>query len=294
MSLLSSQRRIMLCLNNPKCAAQENGGMKEQDLAGKVAIITGAARGIGKATALCLAERGCALILSGREANTLEQVAGEAEKLGARAVCVAGDLRSEQTAELLVSEAQNNFKRLDYLVNSAGYAKPGPLLDLSLEVWQQFLDLHLTATLCCAQAAARNMIATGSKGRIVNLSSIAGSMAMYGNGAYGACKAAVSSLTRTLAIELAPHGICVNAVAPGPVDTEGFRSANNEEQYRERSRSIPLGRLAAPAEVAEMIAFLLSSQAEYISGQTFAVDGGAAAVGCYSFETYKRNGRSGC
>jgi len=268
--------------------------MSQAGFQGKTAIITGAARGIGKATALALAKRGCGLVLSGRDAGALALVAGEAEQLGARAVSVAADLCDDKTPERLVEAAHSSFARLDFLVNSAGYAKSVPLLDLELDVWQQFVNLHLTATIRCVQAAARNMISTGCEGRIVNLSSIAGSMAMYGNGPYGAVKAAVSSLTRTLAIELAPHRIGVNAVAPGPVDTEGFRAVNDEEKYRERSRSIPLGRLASPAEVAETVAFLLSPQAACITGQTIAIDGGAAAVGCYSFETYKRSGRSGC
>ena len=268
--------------------------MSEEGFEGKAAIITGAARGIGKATALALARRGCGVVLSGRDAGALALVAGEAEQLGARAVCVAADVCDGSTPAQLVEAAHATFARLDFLVNSAGYAKSAPLLELELDVWQQFVNLHLTATLRCAQAAARDMIARQSPGRIVNLSSIAGAMAMYGNGAYGAVKAAVSSLTRTLAIELAPHRIGVNAVAPGPVDTEGFRAVNDEEKYRERSRSIPLGRLAVPAEVAETIAFLLSPQAACITGQTIAIDGGAAAVGCYSFETYKRSGRSGC
>jgi NAD(P)-dependent dehydrogenase (short-subunit alcohol dehydrogenase family) len=268
--------------------------MIERLLTGKAAIITGGARGIGKATALCLAEKGCGLVLSGREEETLEKVAMEVTERGGQAVCVAADVKSADTPNLLVQKAQASFQTLDFLVNAAGFAQPGPLLEMELGVWQSFLDLHLTATFRCTQAVARDMLAHGKKGRIVNLSSIAGSMAMYGNGPYGAVKAAVSSLTRTFAIELAPHGISVNAVAPGPVDTEGFRAANDEEKYRERSRSIPLHRLAQPLEVAELIAFLISPAAEYITGQTFTIDGGATAVGCYSFETYKRTGRTEC
>jgi NAD(P)-dependent dehydrogenase (short-subunit alcohol dehydrogenase family) len=268
--------------------------MTERLLSGKAAIITGAARGIGKATALCLAERGCGVILSGREENTLEKVAMEVTERGGRAVCVAADLRADGTPGLLVQKAHDGFNTLDILVNAAGFAQPKPLIEMELRVWQNFLDLHLTATFLCAQAAARDMVARQKKGRIVNLSSIAASMAMYGNGPYGAVKAAVSSLTRTFAIELAPHGISVNAVAPGPVDTEGFRAANDEEKYRQRSRSIPFNRLADPAEVAELITFLVSPGAEYITGQTLTIDGGAAAVGCYSFETYKRTERTGC
>lgn len=266
--------------------------MKEAILAGKTAIITGAARGIGRATAHLLAERGCGLVLSGREEKTLEKVAMEVSERGGRAVWVAADLRAADTPSLLVQKAQLTFHSLDVLVNAAGFARPGSLLDMELAVWQTFLDLHLTATFRCSQAVARDMLANNAKGRIVNLSSIAGSMAMYGNGPYGAVKAAVSSLTRTLAIELAPHGISVNAVAPGPVDTEGFRAANDEEKYRERSRSIPLQRLADPAEVAELILFLISPRTEYITGQTLSIDGGATAVGCYSFETYKRTGKT--
>lgn len=255
---------------------------------GKSALITGAARGIGKAVALRLAREGCNVVLSGRDAKALEAVAAEVCQTGAAAVACAGDLRDHGAPERLVETAQTRFGRLDILVNSAGIAKLVPFIEMDLETWQEFQDLHLTATFRCGQAAARAMMAAGAGGRIVNISSIAASMAMYGQAAYAAAKAGVSALTRVMAIELAPHGITVNAVAPGPVATEQLRAVYSGTMYQERSRSIPLNRLGEPGEVAELIAFLVSRAAAYITGQVFTLDGGASAVGCYSYETYKR------
>jgi 3-oxoacyl-[acyl-carrier protein] reductase len=180
---------------------------------GRSALIAGAARGIGKAVALRLARDGCSVVLSGRDPRALEAVAAEIRQIGATAVPCAGDLRERGTPERLVEGALENFGRLDMLVNSA----------------------------------ARAMIAADAGGRIVNLSSIAASMAMYGQAAYAAAKAGVSAPTRVMAIELAPHGITVNAVAPGPIGTEQLRAVYNDAMYRERGRGIPLNRLGEPA-----------------------------------------------
>jgi len=262
--------------------------MSANSLDGRVAVVTGAARGIGKAVALRLARDGCQVVLSGRNREPLEEAAAEIRKAGSRAALCAADIRRRETPELLIQTAQDNFGRLDILVNSAGIAKLVPFVDLELETWQEFQDLHLTATFRCGQAAARAMIGAGSGGRIVNISSIAASMAMYGQAAYAAAKAGVSALTRVMAIELAPHAITVNALAPGPIGTEQLRAVYDEAMYRERSRSIPLTRLGEPPEVADMVAFLVSDEAAYVTGQIFTLDGGASAVGCYSYETYKR------
>lgn len=132
------------------------------------------------------------------------------------------------------------------------------------------------------------MVAQNQGGALVNIGSIAASMAMYGTGAYAAAKGAVASYSRVLAVELAPHKIRVNTVAPGPVATEQLRKVLEGPKYAERSRSIPLNRLAEPLEVASLIAYLVSPAARYITGQTFTIDGGASAVGAYSYETYKR------
>jgi 3-oxoacyl-[acyl-carrier protein] reductase len=249
-----------------------------------VAIITGAARGIGRATALRLAEDGWSLILSGRSAGELNSLAGEVES----AAPVVADLRDSATPAALVEAAATKFGRLDALVNAAGTAKNLPLLDLDLETWQDLFDLHVTAMFRCCQAAGKAMVARGAGGSIVNIGSIAASMAMYGTGAYAAAKGAVASFTRVLAVELAPHQIRVNAVAPGPVATEQLRKVYAGPMYAERSRSIPMNRLGEPSDVADFIAFLVSVRAAYITGQVYPIDGGASAVGCYSYETYKR------
>lgn len=257
-------------------------------MSGQVVIITGAARGIGKATALRLARDGASLVLNGREEASLREVAEAVEAAGATAVICAADLREKETAGKLVATALNAYGRVDGLVNAAGIAKLTPLLELDLESWKGFFDLHVTPTFLCCQAVGRQMVEQGQGGSIVNVSSVAASMAMYGTGAYASAKGAVSSFTRVLAVELATHKIRVNAVAPGPVATEQLRKVYVGPMYAERSRSIPMNRLAEPDEVAEMIGFLLSPAAQYVTGQVMAIDGGASAVGCYSYETYKR------
>jgi NAD(P)-dependent dehydrogenase (short-subunit alcohol dehydrogenase family) len=259
----------------------------------QVAIVTGAARGIGKATALLLARSQHRLILSGRDAVVLADVAREVEAAGGAAFPVAGDVRESETAQALVDAAQTQFGRIDALVNAAGIAKNLPLLEIDLETWNNLFALHTTATFLCCQAAAKAMVKQGEGGSLVNLSSMAASMAMFTTGAYGAAKAAVSSLTRTFAVELAPHGIRANAVAPGPVGTEQLRCAYGPAGYADRGRSIPMNRLAEPEEVAHLIAFLLSEEARYITGQVLTIDGGASAVGAYSYDTYKRNTPTG-
>lgn len=254
----------------------------------KVAIVTGAARGIGKATALRLAQDGFSVVLSGRDMATLERVNAEVCAAGGAAVCCPGDVTEAEVPERLVETARERFGRLDVLVNSAGIARLVPFLELDVDTWRCFQETHVAATFRCGQAAARAMIAGGEGGRIINITSIAASMAMYGTAAYSAAKGAVSALTRVMAVELAPHRILVNAVAPGPVATEKLREVYSGPMYAERSRSIPLNRLAEPSEVSDMVAFLASPGAVYITGQIFTVDGGGSAVGCYSYETYKR------
>lgn len=262
--------------------------MNEKALESKVAVVTGAARGIGKATALRLASAGCRVVLSGRNAAALDAVASEIQRAGGEAASAPGDLCAADVPLRLIEQAQSRFGGVDILVNSAGVAKHAPFLEIDPADWQRMLDLQLTATFRCGQAAARAMGEAKRSGTIVNLSSIAASMAMYGTATYAAAKGGVASLTRVMAVDLAKYGITVNAVAPGPVATEQFRAVNDEAAFRKRGHAIPLNRLADPTEVADAIVFLCSPQARYITGQLLVVDGGASAVGCYSFETYKR------
>jgi len=259
-----------------------------QILEGKTAVVTGANRGIGKAVALRLAASGCAVVIGGRVKERVEAAAEDLRKTGARVVAHTGDVSDPAAACAIVERAVKEFGRLDILINNAGISRMSPFFEITPESWREFLDVHLSGNFYCGQAAARIMKDSGG-GRIVNVSSIAASMAMYGTAPYAAAKGGILSLTRVMAVELAKFGITVNAVAPGPVATEQLRAVYDEKMYRERSRAIPLGRLAEPEEVAAAVHFLVSPDAAYITGQVITLDGGAAAVGCYSYETYKRS-----
>jgi NAD(P)-dependent dehydrogenase (short-subunit alcohol dehydrogenase family) len=192
-------------------------------------------------------------------------------------------------AEVLAEYAVNRFGSLDVFVANAGMAAFEPFLEMNASTFRRFLDVHVMGAFCTSQAAARRMVEAGNGGRILHMASVAGVHAMFGYAAYCAAKSAVTALTRVSALELAVYGITVNAIAPGPVQNEMMNQLWGPERLRERCRAIPAGRLAQPEEVAALAAFLASSEAAYITGQTLFLDGGATAAGLYTHEVFKRS-----
>jgi NAD(P)-dependent dehydrogenase (short-subunit alcohol dehydrogenase family) len=276
-------------------------------LEGKVALVTGAARrrGIGRATALRLAEEGADVACldiakpfdkfpghATASADELAEVVAEIEGLGRRAVAVAADVSDWDAVHAAVAEATERLGPIQMVANVAGGAGfgmgAGPLLMVDEAGFRQVVDINLKGTWIVSRAAARRMIDTGMPGRIVNVSSQAGKVGWPMLGAYSAAKAAVIALTQTLARELGPNGITVNAVCPGTVDTDLVNPANSFEQLmnatytggfaRWMEHEIPLRRLEQPEEVAAAIAFLLSDDADYITGEAVNVSGGQTMV----------------
>lgn len=250
-------------------------------LAGKIAIVTGAANGIGKATAERFAEEGAALVLGDIEADSLSAFVDALTSKGVSATGVVGDLTQEADVERLIGKALEAHGRLDVLVANLGGAKAGKLWEMSLETWQAVLTLNLQSLFLCAKHAARAMIAQKS-GSIVCLSSGAREgtpwSAYYGgNAPYSTAKAGVHGFMRNASMELAEHGVRVNAVGPGPIDTE--RVGQNLRRLNETvdlspNRMTPMGRLGEPEEVANAILFLASDEASYVTGHTLSVAGG--------------------
>ena len=243
-------------------------------LLGKNAIITGASRGIGKAIALLFAENGADLIVGGTNASLLDALCAEVLAMGRQCFPCAGDVADPETAGRLVALAEEQFQKIDVLVNNAGINDRTPTLELTHEAWKRVLDINLNGTFYVSQAVLKHMAAHGG-GSIVNMSSTASKTAKSNAAvSYGASKAAVNAMTRQWALEFAPYQIRINAVCPGPVMTD--MSSQWTEEYRSNvAKSIPLGRVGAPEEVAALTLFLASDQASFITGQTINVNGGS-------------------
>ena len=244
-------------------------------LQAKVAVVTGAGRGIGQAIALRFAAEGAQVVLNDLRREMLEETARLVEERGGAALIAAADIGERDGAEHVASEAIARFGHLDVWINNAGITRDALLLKMTSEQWDAVLRVNLTGTFNGCQAAAARMSAGG--GTIVNLSSRA-YLGNIGQANYSASKAGVVGLTRTLALELARHSIRVNAIAPGFVDTEMARAV--PEDVRERVvKAIPLRRMARPEEIANVALFLASDESSYITGQVLVVCGGRSVGG---------------
>ena len=242
-------------------------------------MVTGATSGIGQATALRLSQAGAAVVAVGRNPTALKRIAGEIERGGAQVTTVVSDLSAEDSADHVVSEALDRFGGIDVLVNSAGHISSGTIENTSLAAWDAMLNINLRAVFLLMQGAAPSLIER--KGNIVNVSSVTGLRAFPGVLAYCVSKAAVDQLTRCAALELAPKGVRVNAVNPGVVVTEIHRRGGMAEAdyaaFLERSKQThPIGRVGDAKEVAELILFLASERAAWITGATYSIDCGRA------------------
>lgn len=244
-------------------------------LEGKVAVVTGASRGIGRAVALKLASQGAAVVINyNGSADRAEEVKNEIEKNGGKAVTMQCNVSDFQACENFIKKVITELGRLDILVNNAGITRDGLLMKMSEEDFDAVLDTNLKGTFHCIRFASRQMMKQRS-GRIINLSSVSGVMGNAGQANYSASKAGVIGLTKSAARELASRGITVNAVAPGFIDTE-MTQVLNEKVKEGAVAQIPLGRFGQPEDIAEAAAFLASEGAGYITGQVLCVDGGMA------------------
>jgi NAD(P)-dependent dehydrogenase (short-subunit alcohol dehydrogenase family) len=244
-------------------------------VSGRLAVVTGAGSGIGRATALLLAERGHDLgITFNRNEEGAASLVREVESMGRRGFAARLDLSEPEAADRVVTGLVSDLGGVDALVNNAGVNPRASCLDETLEGWSHTLGANLIGPWACARAAARDMIARGRPGRIVNVTSILAFVPLEGGAAYCAAKAGLDMLTRVMALELAPHGIAVNAVAPGHTATPmNFPEEELRGDPIERP-VIPIGRAAAAREIAAAIAFLASGEASYATGASLLVDGG--------------------
>ncbi len=249
------------------------------DLSGKAALVTGGSRGIGRATCLMLASAGCRVAVNYRlESPSADLVVEEIESAGGEAFALSADVSRQEEAEMMVNEARDRFGSLDILVNNAGIWKRAPIDEMSDLEWSEMIAINLTGIFHCIRAAAPIMKESGS-GRIINVSSTAGQRGEAFHSHYAATKGALISLTKSLAVELAPNGITVNCVAPGWTVTDMTSESLGGPEREVILAAIPLGRAARPEEIAGTILFLASDLASYVTGEVLNVNGGSVLAG---------------
>jgi NAD(P)-dependent dehydrogenase (short-subunit alcohol dehydrogenase family) len=241
----------------------------------RVVLVTGAQQGIGEAMALAFAGSGYDVAINWLDDQAAaEGVAARARALGARALTVQADMASLPAIFDMVAATLGGLGRLDVLVNNAGVFPRVKFLEMTEADWDHVVDINLKGSAFCAQAAARAMVAAGRGGSIINLSSRSLAGTVLGVH-YSATKAGVVGMTRAMALALAPHGIRVNAIAPGLTDTAQPRYGNTEAELAEMAKAVPLGRMGTPADIAALGVFLASDAAGYITGQVHHINGGA-------------------
>ena len=244
-------------------------------LAGRVAVVTGASRGIGRAIALELAGRGASVVVNyNAKSDAADKVVAEIEKAGGKALAVQADVAKVDDANNLIKTAIDKFGKLDILVNNAGITRDMLIMMMSEESWDAVIDTNLKGTFNCSKAAVRHMM-KARWGRIINITSVSGQIGNPGQTNYSASKAGQIGFTKALAREIASRNITVNAVAAGYVETEIWAGVPEEARAALLSM-IPLARKGSPEDIAHAVAFLASEEAGYITGQVLAVDGGMA------------------
>jgi 3-oxoacyl-[acyl-carrier protein] reductase len=245
-------------------------------LTGKIALVTGASRGIGKAIALRLAQDGAKLAINNLDIETAETVAAEIKALGGMALAVAGDVSSTDEVNDMMETIISTYGSIDILVNNAGITRDQLLLRMADDDWDRVLAVNLKGVFLCTKAVLKYML-KARWGRIINMSSIVGFTGNYGQSNYAASKAGIMGFTRSVAREVASRGITVNAVAPGFIETD-MTARLSEKQRQDITSRIPLGFLGTPEDVASIAAFLAGEDSRYITGQVISVDGGLGGI----------------
>lgn len=238
----------------------------------RVTIVTGATRGIGRAIAVEAAKAGSNVALFGRNEALLNEAKAQIEALGRKALALAVDVANGPAVEEAVKKVHAEFSRIDFLVNNAGITRDNLLLSMKSEEWNDVLQTNLYGVFHCSKAVMRPMMKQ-RYGKIVNITSIAGITGNPGQTNYSSSKAGVIGFTKSLAKEMGKRNICVNAIAPGMIETD-MTTVLNDELKKQYTESIPLGRFGKPEEVAALAVFLMSPAGDYITGQVIAIDGG--------------------
>jgi NAD(P)-dependent dehydrogenase (short-subunit alcohol dehydrogenase family) len=243
----------------------------------KVAIVTGSARGMGRATALALAREGAKVVIADIDPTKGEDVVREIERLGGEAIFVWADVSKRADMERMVQATLDRFGKIDILVNNAGIHDGAPFTEESEEMWQRLFCVNVMGTVLPSQEVVPEMVRR-EKGKIVHISSKAAVVGEPYHAAYSASKGAILALTRAMAIELAPHKITVNAVCPGPTYTDMLLGATDAAQREELTAIAPLGRLGQPEDIAGAVLYLASEESDWCTGQAISVDGGMSIL----------------